>query len=54
LVLVNLSQFILVVVLHSATLCIRLQNILRKLFVTTVLTLPKCPANLIEFCKDFL
>jgi len=44
LVSVNLSQFILAVVLHSAALCIRLQNILRKWFVTTVLTLHTCPA----------
>jgi len=42
---VNLSQFILAVVLHSAALCIRLRNILRKLFVATVLTLPTCPAT---------
>jgi len=37
LVSVNLSQSILSVVLHSAALCIRLRNILRKWFVTTVL-----------------
>jgi len=36
----NLFQFILAVVLHSAALCIRLRNILRKWFVTAGLTLP--------------
>jgi len=45
LVSVNLSQFILAVVLHSAALCMRLRNILRKWFVTTVLTLPTRPAT---------
>jgi len=43
LVSVNLSQFILGVVLHSAALCIRLRNIIRKWFVTTVLTLHTGP-----------
>jgi len=33
------------VVLHSAALYIRLRNILHKWFVTTVLTLPTCPAT---------
>jgi len=41
LVSLNLSQFILGVVLHSAALCIRLRNILRKWFVTTVLLYPQ-------------
>jgi len=45
LVSVNLSQFILAVVLHSAVLCTRLRNILRKWLVTTVFTLPTCPAT---------
>jgi len=40
LVSVNLFQFILAVVLHSTALCIQPQIILRKWFVTTVLTLP--------------
>ena len=40
-----LCQCILAVVLHSAVLCIRLRNILCKWLVTTVLTLPKCPAT---------
>jgi len=53
LVSVNLSQFILAVVLHSAVLCIRLRNILRKWFVTTVLTLPKCPATSQNFVRVF-
>jgi len=35
LVSVNLSQFTFAVVLHSAALCIRLRNILRKWFVTS-------------------
>jgi len=39
LVSVNLSQFILTAALRSAALYIRLRNILRKWFVTTVLTL---------------
>ena len=50
---VNLFQFILAVVLHSAALCIRLRNILRKLFVTTVLTLPTCPATSQNFVRIF-
>jgi len=40
LVSINLFQFILAAVLRSAALCIWLRNILRKWFVTTVLTLP--------------
>jgi len=40
LVSVNLFQFILAVVLHYTALCIQPRNILRKWFVTTVLTLP--------------
>jgi len=40
LVSVNLSEFILAGVLRSSALCIRLLNILRKWFATTVLTLP--------------
>ena len=40
LVSVNLCEFILAPVLRSASLCIRLRNILRKCFVTAVLTLP--------------
>jgi len=39
LVSVNLSKFILAAVLRSAALCLWLQNILRKWFVTTLLTL---------------
>jgi len=42
---VNLSEFILAAVLRYAALCIRLENILRKWFVNTVLTLPTCPAT---------
>jgi len=36
LVSVYLSEFILAAVLRSAALCIRLRNILRKWFVTTI------------------
>jgi len=50
---VNLSQFILAVVLHSAALCIRLRNIWRKCFVTTVITLPTCPATSQNFVRIF-
>jgi len=42
---VNLSKFILDGALCSAALCIRLRNILRKWFVTTVVILPTCPAT---------
>jgi len=42
---VNLSEFILAAVLQSATLWIRLRNILLKWFVTIVLTLPTCYAT---------
>jgi len=45
LVSVNLSEFILAAVLRSVTLYVPLRNILRKLFVTTVLTLPICPTT---------
>jgi len=38
-------RIFLAAVLRSAALCIRLRNILRKWFVTTVLTLPICPAT---------
>ena len=44
------------VVLHSAAMCIRLRNILRKWFITTVLTLPTHvlqPQNVVGiFCND--
>jgi len=53
LVSVNLSQFILGVALDSAALCIRLRNILRKWFVTTVLTLPTGPATSYNFVRIF-
>jgi len=53
LVSVNLSQFILGVVLYSAALCIRLRNVLRKWFVTTVLTLPTCSATALNFVRIF-
>jgi len=56
LVSVNLSEFILAAVLHSAALCIRLRNILGKWYVTILLTLPICPAishNFVRiFCDD--
>jgi len=53
LVSVNLSQFILGVIMHSAALCIRLLNILRKWFATTVLTLHTCPATSYNFVRNF-
>jgi len=49
----DLSQFFLAVVLHSAALFIRLRNILRKWFVTKVLTLPTCPGPWYNFVRIF-
>jgi len=53
LVSVNLSEFILAAVLRYVALCILLRNILRKWFVTPVLTLPTCPATS-QLCTVFL
>jgi len=53
LVSVNLSEFILAAVLRSAALCILLRNILRKWFVTAVLTLLACPATSYNFVRFF-
>ena len=39
------AEVILAAVLRYAALCTRLENILRKWFVTTVLALPTCPAT---------
>jgi len=50
---VNLSEYILAAVLRYAALCIRLGGILRKWFVTTVLTLPTCPATSWNFVRIF-
>jgi len=41
----DLSEFILPTVLRYVALCMRLRNILRKWFLTIVLTLPTCPAT---------
>jgi len=51
LVSVNSPEFILAAVLRSSALCIWLRNILRKWFVTTVLTLPTCPATSYNFVR---
>jgi len=50
---VNLSEFILAVVLRHAALCIRLGGILGKWFVTAVLTLHKSPAASWIFLRIF-
>ena len=53
LVSVNLSQFILAAALRSAALCLRLRNMLREWFVTTVFTLPICPGTSHNFVRIF-
>jgi len=40
-------------VLRYAALCIRLGGVLRKWFVTTVFTLPTCPATSWNFVRIF-
>jgi len=52
-VLVGLYEFIPAAVLCSVVLYIQLRNILRKWFVTTVLTLPTCPATSQNFLRIF-